>query len=124
MSTLTLDHLSEPQRQALRGPEPSTNPFAQLSRRFDNQAALARSLGRPLAARTLQGYANLAADLAKPDNLERWNVADPKAIVPAALLAPDGRYSCDGCEGLVERAALTTFPHGFFCAECAQEQAP
>jgi hypothetical protein len=124
MTTLTLDHLSEPQRQALSGPEPATNPFAQLSQRFGIQAALARSLGRPVAARTLQGYADLAADLAKPDELERWDVANPDAIVPAALLSPDGRYSCDGCEGLVDRAALLSRPHGFFCSECAQEQAP
>jgi hypothetical protein len=52
----------------------------------------------------------------------RFNVADPTASVPAALLAPDGRYSCDRCDGLCERADLTELPEGFICPECIVEQ--
>lgn len=51
----------------------------------------------------------------------RWNVTDPKAWVPAALLAPDGRYSCDRCDSVVERHVLTELPEGFVCPDCLTE---
>lgn len=120
MTTLTLDHLSEPQRQALQGPPARpANSFSQLAGRFAAQADKAVALGRPLVARTLQGYAHLARDLATPDSLERWNVADPAADVPAALLTPCGRYCCDRCEAATVRADLVERPEGFLCPECA-----
>lgn len=49
----------------------------------------------------------------------RLDVADPSVAVPAALLAPDGRYSCDRCDALSERAELTELPEGFVCRDCA-----
>lgn len=52
----------------------------------------------------------------------RFNVADPTVEVTAALLAPDGRYSCDRCDALSERADLTELPEGFVCRDCAAEQ--
>ena len=52
----------------------------------------------------------------------RWNVADPGAYVPAALLAPDGRYSCDRCDFLCERSQLVERPDGFICPECVVEE--
>jgi hypothetical protein len=51
----------------------------------------------------------------------RFNVADPDAYVPAALLAPDGRYACDRCDFLCERQALTELPEGFVCPDCIAE---
>jgi hypothetical protein len=51
----------------------------------------------------------------------RFNVADPDAYVPAALLAPDGRYACDRCDFLCERQALTGLPEGFVCSDCIAE---
>ncbi|KAA2285451.1 hypothetical protein [Arenimonas fontis] len=101
MTTLTLDHLSEPQRQALQGPPARpANHFDQLAGRFAAQADKALSQGRPLAARTLEGYARLARDLAAPDT--------------------DARYSCDGCEAATERADLVERPEGFLCPDCVQ----
>ena len=120
MTTLTLDHLSEPQRQALQGlPARPANSFNQLAGRLAAQADKAATLGRPLVARTLQGYAAMARDLATPDLPERWNVADPAADVPAALLTPCGRYCCDRCEAATERADLVERVDGFLCPECA-----
>jgi hypothetical protein len=52
----------------------------------------------------------------------QFNVADPDAWVPSALLAPDGRYSCDHCEGLCERSNLTERPDGFLCPVCVAEE--
>lgn len=123
MTTLTLDHLSEPQRQALQGtPARPANTFEQLAGRFAAQADKALSQGRPLVARTLEGYARLARDLATPDTDARWNVADPTADVPPALLLPDGRYSCDGCEAATERADLVERDAGFLCPDCVQPE--
>ena len=51
----------------------------------------------------------------------RLNVADLSVAMPAALLAPDGRYSCDRCDGLCERADLTELPEGFICPDCISE---
>jgi hypothetical protein len=51
----------------------------------------------------------------------RYNVADPNAFVPPELLAPDGRYSCDRCDFLCERAELVELPEGFICPECIAE---
>lgn len=50
--------------------------------------------------------------------MERFNVADPAAYVPATLLSPDGRYACDRCEALCERVELTEMSEGFICPEC------
>lgn len=52
---------------------------------------------------------------------DRFNVADQDAYVPAALLAPDGRYSCDRCDFLCVRQELTMLPEGFVCPECIAE---
>lgn len=98
--------------------------FHALAAQLATRADQAQAQGLLILSCGLRGFAAMARDLAKPDELDRWDVADPAAIVPPALLAPDGRYSCDGCEGLVERAALVTFPQGFYCSECAQEQQP
>ena len=38
-----------------------------------------------------------------------------------ALLAPDGRYACDRCEGLCERVELVERPDGFICPDCASD---
>lgn len=51
----------------------------------------------------------------------RYNVADPAVLVPAALLAPDGRYACDRCEFLCERGELVELPEGFICPDCVAE---
>jgi hypothetical protein len=48
----------------------------------------------------------------------RYNIADPSAFVPPELLATDGRYSCDRCDFLCERAALVELPDGFICPDC------
>lgn len=53
--------------------------------------------------------------------MRRFNVADPNAIVPAALLAPDGRYACDRCDFLCERRELVEIPEGFICPTCVAE---
>lgn len=53
------------------------------------------------------------------DRFGRYAVADPAARVPAALLTPDGRYSCDGCEAATERASLTALATGYYCPDCA-----
>lgn len=58
------------------------------------------------------------------DLFDRYDVANPSAAVPAALLSPDGRYSCDGCEALTERAALVACQAGYYCAACAPPSAP
>ncbi|MCG2605013.1 MAG: hypothetical protein KBO60_18290 [Achromobacter sp.] len=121
MTTLTLDHLSEPQRQALQGPLGRTaNAFDQLAARLASRADQAQARGMAVLSHGLRGYAHLARDLATPVSLERWNVADPAADVPAALLTPDGRYSCDGCEAATERVDLVERPEGFLCPDCAQ----
>lgn len=52
----------------------------------------------------------------------RFNVADPDAYVPVELLVPDGRYSCDRCEGLAIRAELIELPEGFICPVCAGDE--
>lgn len=52
----------------------------------------------------------------------RLNVADPSVVVPAALLAPDGRYSCDRCDALCERTSLSELPEGFVCPDCADDK--
>jgi truncated hemoglobin YjbI len=65
MSTITLDHLSEPQRQALQGPAPlSPDHFDSLATRFRAARTKARLFDRPLATRIFDGYARLASDLA------------------------------------------------------------
>jgi hypothetical protein len=51
----------------------------------------------------------------------RYNVVDPSAYVPPELLAPDGRYSCDRCDFLCERATLVELPEGFVCPDCIAE---
>ena len=124
MTTLTLDHLSEPQRQALQGP-PSrpANVFDHLANRLTANADQAQARGMAVLSRGLRGYAHLARDLATPDTLPSWNVADPAADVPAALLTPDGRYCCDRCEAATERADLVERPEGFLCPECAAPEA-
>lgn len=58
------------------------------------------------------------------DLFDRYDVANPSAAVPAALLSPDGRYSCDGCEALTERGALVACQAGYYCAACAPPSAP
>lgn len=55
------------------------------------------------------------------DRFGRFDVADPSTLVPPMLLGPDGRYSCDGCEGLTERDELQAGPLGYFCPDCAPE---
>ena len=50
--------------------------------------------------------------------MELYNVADPSAWVPPMLLSPDGRYSCDLCEALTDRADLVRVPAGFVCPDC------
>lgn len=123
MTTLTLDHLSEPQRQALQGPPARpANTFDQLAGRLAAQADKALALGRPVVAHGLRGFAAIARDLAQPDLPDRWNVADPSADVPSALLTPDGRYCCDRCEACTERADLVERPEGFLCPECAARE--
>lgn len=123
MTSLTLEALTPAQRTALAGPALATpDALAGLAARFRALRTKARLFDKPALAHALGGYARLAADLAAYAQDDRWDVANPDATVPAALLAPDGRYSCDGCEGLVERAALVTFPHGFYCSECASRQ--
>lgn len=62
-----------------------------------------------------------AADLLPLDSFGRFAVADPAALVPPMLLAPDGRYSCDGCDALIERAELVANAAGYYCADCANE---
>jgi hypothetical protein len=57
------------------------------------------------------------------DLFDRYDVANPSAAVPAALLSPDGRYSCDGCEALTERGALAACQAGYFCSGCAPSHA-
>ncbi len=124
MSTITLEALTAAQRTALNGQAVITSEgLSGMARRFRVQATKARLFDKPVLAHTLRGYAHLAAHLALVASPGRWNFADPHAEVPAALLAPDGRYSCDGCEALIQRADLTTLPHGFFCVDCGQEQA-
>lgn len=53
------------------------------------------------------------------DSFERFDVASPAALVPAALLSPDGRYSCDGCDALTERGDLVASAVGYHCPDCA-----
>lgn len=53
------------------------------------------------------------------DAFERFDVASPAALVPAALLSPDGRYSCDGCEAVTERGDLVASAAGYHCPDCA-----
>lgn len=53
------------------------------------------------------------------DAFERFDVASPDALVPEALLSPDGRYSCDTCEGLTDRADLVADAAGYHCSACA-----
>ena len=55
------------------------------------------------------------------DLIGRFDVADPDAYVPAALLAPSGRYSCDRCDGLAIRSELIELPEGFICPVCARD---
>lgn len=57
------------------------------------------------------------------DRFGRFDVANPAAIVPAGLLAPDGRYACDGCEGLTDRGALVPSLAGYHCPQCAPDVA-
>ena len=57
------------------------------------------------------------------DRFGRYDVANQSANVPAMLLAPDGRYPCDGCEGLTDRGALAASVAGYYCPDCAPEVA-
>lgn len=52
------------------------------------------------------------------DAFGRYDVANPAAPVPAALLAPDGRYACDACDALTDRAHLVPLASGYFCQDC------
>lgn len=54
--------------------------------------------------------------------MQRFNIADLNAFVPATLLSTDGRYACDRCDALCERAELVERPDGFICPDCAAEQ--
>lgn len=58
------------------------------------------------------------------DEFQRFAVANPAALVPAVLLSADGRYPCDGCEGMTDRAALVAGPAGYYCADCAPDHCP
>lgn len=53
------------------------------------------------------------------DAFDRFDVASPAALVPDALLSPDGRYACDACDGLTDRAALVADVAGYYCPDCA-----
>lgn len=124
MSTTPSRHHLEPQQHASQCALSAPGvDLAGIAARFHHQAAKAATIGSPTLSVTLHGFGRLAAALAEAGSEDRWDVADPGAAVPAALLAPDGRYACDGCEGLVERAELSPLAHGFFCAHCALEQA-
>lgn len=72
MTTLTLDQLPEPARDALRGeaPRPQPSRFEDLARRLRGQVTLARLMDRPGCARVLAGYAAIAQDLATIDDVE------------------------------------------------------
>lgn len=56
------------------------------------------------------------------DAFGRYDVANPAAPVPPALLAPDGRYACDACDALTDRADLAAHAAGYFCPACEAEQ--
>lgn len=65
MSTITLDHLTEPQRQALHGPALATpSELEAMAGRFRAARTRARLFDRPGDARVYDGFARLAADLA------------------------------------------------------------
>ena len=65
MSTITLDHLSEPQRQALQGPALATpTELDAMAGRFQAARTQARLFDRPAEARVFDGFARLARDLA------------------------------------------------------------
>lgn len=53
------------------------------------------------------------------DHFGRFDVSSPAAAVPALLLTPDGRYCCDGCDAVTDRAALTATAPGYYCLDCA-----
>lgn len=72
MSTLTLDHLSEPQRAALHGaasPRASSR-IAAIGARFRVLETRAKLADKPVLARIHRGYAELAADLAAIADIE------------------------------------------------------
>lgn len=76
MSTITLGHLSEPQRQALQGPAPlSPDHLDGLATRFRAARTEARLFDRPVVAHVMAGYAKLAADLARCDARTEWRLA-------------------------------------------------
>lgn len=82
MSTITLDHLSEPQRQALQGPALATpDQLDALAGRFLAARTVARLFDRPLAAQVFDGYARLSADLAA---LAREDAAEGLQLEQAA----------------------------------------
>jgi hypothetical protein len=65
MSTITLDHLSEPQRQALQGPALATpTDLDAMAGRFQAARTQARLFDRTVDAQVYDGFACLARDLA------------------------------------------------------------
>jgi hypothetical protein len=65
MSTITLDHLTEPQRQALQGPALATpSELDAMAGRLLAARTRARLFDRPGDARVYDGFARLAGDLA------------------------------------------------------------
>lgn len=65
MSTITLDHFSEPQRQALQGPALATpSELDAMAGRFRTARTRARLFDRSAEARVFDGFARLASDLA------------------------------------------------------------
>lgn len=68
MTTLTLDHLSEPQRQALQGPAARpANRFHALAGQLATRADQAQAQGLLILSCGLRGFAAMARDLASDD---------------------------------------------------------
>lgn len=72
MTTLTLDHLSEPQRQALQGPKGRpANRFHALAGQLANRADRAQAQGLLILSCGLRGFAAMARDLASDELASR-----------------------------------------------------
>jgi hypothetical protein len=54
--------------------------------------------------------------------MKPFDIKGPLENIPPAMLAPDGRYSCDRCDFLCERSLLVERPDGFICPECILEE--
>jgi len=54
--------------------------------------------------------------------MKRIDIKGPIEKIPPALLAPDGRYSCDRCDFLCERPHLVERPDGYICPDCVAEE--